>query len=879
MGAAGMAFGGIGGMGTMALSEPATAATSGTVIDNFDDGDMSEYSVYREGPAVITSSPTYSGAGALKIDGTSTDCVSMSGLNSYPSAGDTFSVQARWSTNANAAILAYGVQTYVEYSDQEYYYVVIDPDNDDLALKKVDTNGVTGLEKNYSVGLTADTWHKLEVEWATDGTHTVTLYDDTGAQVTQLSASDSTWTDGGIGFFGREINSGGTVYFDEAEMSSPPAPKSAGLVIDRFEDSDMDEYSVYREGPAIISSDVVYAGGGALEIDGTSTDCVSMSGLPHYPEAGDTFSVKVRWTQNANALVLAYGVQQYQEYSDQEYYYAKIEPDNDDVALKRSDLNGVTSLGKNYSVGLSPDTWYEFEIDWATDGTHTVTVYEETGAVVTRLTASDSTWNSGGIGFFGRETNSGATVYFDEATIGPVPPYRELVAENFTNGIDRYTVDQGSATVVESPAISGSSALKIDGTDTRIYDNSTTRLEPEQGDTLSCWIRGKNGADELDLAYALQSDDVERYVARVDVAGDSQSLFRVTSSGTHQIASGSVGSSLAEDTWYRLEVDWRRDGEHVFSIHDDSGEQLSKISGTDGNLRFGGYGFEGYLNDSGGVGYFDQFTILETDLPDDVEITNTGSSTLNYSIELGGEGRISTRSPPAGSFSDELNAGQSMTYATSGDIQSVENSDIKFTVDWTANEVTVEDLSGTSPEYTIEVTGTLSTVDSNNSAAVSNGTASGTVSGSTDVFSYSGDLLSFAQDNRMSCNLLNEISRLVENPHPNRPVADIAMETAKDPHNNRIAFTSTALDDTKGRKVELYLATGVSSVSEVPDEIFQVGKYPSTATSDIEWTRSEGLRFWRGGFIHSQRVDPGADLRRSIPVTNEIYPGANGGGN
>lgn len=461
IGASGIALSGLGGAGSL-MTQPAAAAT-GSIIDDFDDGDLSEYTVYRQGPASVVSSPTYSGAGALKIDGTSTDVVSMSGLPDYPEAGDTFSTRVRWTSNANGVQFAYGIQTYVEYSDQEYYFVNIRPDADQIVLKRYDLNGKHKLDKNFNVGLSADTWYELEVDWQTDGTHTITLFDESGSQVTQLSATDSTWTDGGVGFFGREANSGATVHFDEAVIGDPGAGGGvSGLgTIDNFDDSDLGEYTVYRQGPATITSTPTANGSGALKIDGTSTDVVSMSGLPAYPAAGDTFSVRVRWTAGANGLWTAYGMQTYVEYSDQEYYFVNIRPDADQIVLNRYDLNGKTELDKEFDIGLNSDEWYELKINWQADGTHHVTLYEADGTLLTHLTGNDATWDSGGIGFFGREATSGATVYFDEAqgsspTIGAFEGGLDGWFTNGANSVTQISVGDEPAAITQ-----GNTALDV----------------------------------------------------------------------------------------------------------------------------------------------------------------------------------------------------------------------------------------------------------------------------------------------------------------------------------------------------------------------------------------------------------------------------------
>jgi hypothetical protein len=394
--------------------------------------------------------------------------------------------------------------------------------------------------------MSADKWYRLEVDWQTDGTHTVTLYNDTGGQVTQLSTTDSTWTDGGIGLFGRELNSGANVYVDEVIIDSRGSsqstdPSETEIAIDDFEDGTLNEYSVYREGPATLVSSPTYSGSQALAIDQTATDVVSMAGLPYYPQAGDTFSTRVRWTPDANGVIFAYGVQTYVEYSDFEYYYILIKPDADQIALKKWDNDTKSKLDKNLSVGMSADTWYELEVDWQTDGTHTVTLYDDSGAQVSQLSAVDTAYSSGGLGFFGRELNSGATVYFDDAkvTTDDAASYEFSV-----NGLLSKGSDVESADTVSGGTATGT--VEAGQTDTYHFSGELLSFDLEGDAELTVDDEPFDSQVYPQDVLTLESDDAE-YDISVSGALEQSTAYNASIDADDTVTGSSASGSLNGD--------------------------------------------------------------------------------------------------------------------------------------------------------------------------------------------------------------------------------------------------------------------------------------------------------------------------------------------
>ena len=189
------------------------------LIDDFEDSNLAEYTVsYGQGNESLVSSPTYTGSQALALSGGDTKLISTSGLAVYPSAGDRFSYRVRATSDASndtdRGSIAYGVQ-----DTDNHYYVLLDFDNDKVNLSRWEAASQSKLAEDTSVTLSEDTWYKVVVDWSATGRHTITVFDDSGSQVTELHAVDETWASGGVGYFSR-LNTAGTVYYDYGTFES-----------------------------------------------------------------------------------------------------------------------------------------------------------------------------------------------------------------------------------------------------------------------------------------------------------------------------------------------------------------------------------------------------------------------------------------------------------------------------------------------------------------------------------------------------------------------------------------------------------------------------------------------------------------------------------
>lgn len=439
---------------------------------------------------------------------------------------------------------------------------------------------------------------------------------------------------------GAGFTAGGTGLTSLGSRSVRAHQESPCNTVDAFEDADLSEYEFDRgsSGASVVTSPT-YSGAYALEISGTNTEMISMDGLEHYPAAGDVFSTWVRPTNNADRINITYGVQNHLN-----RYFARVNPKQGRVALYRYEDGSATPLADK-SVSLSQDTWYEVQLEWKTDGTHVFTLLNESGSQVSKISGTDSTWTAGGIGY-DAYLSDGGTVYFDHTQIHSgreVVSANEVIDSFEDSDLAEYDFDRGSsgASIASEPTYGGSSVLEISGTNTELISTSGLDHYPAAGDVFSGWVRGEGGADDLNFSYGVQ-DHTNRYFVRVDFADDRLQLYRYENGEAHPLAKQVSGFTLSQDTWYNVEVDWRKSGTHTVTLYDCDGGQVAQITDTDSTWTDGGIGYDAYLESSGGTVHFDYVAIHSSVLDDfeDGDLSeyngDTGSFTIQNSTVLEG---------------------------------------------------------------------------------------------------------------------------------------------------------------------------------------------------------------------------------------------------
>lgn len=200
-------------------------------IDNFDDGDLSEYDSVPSTWYTQTNT-VYEGTHAVRNDADNGDhqLISTSGLSNYPSAGDTFEYYARREGVADSALTV----NFAYVSNDNRYLLADDPVTDELSFRKeVDNSFTTIASAGSSVPL--DTWARFEVDWGAGGSFSfLSENPDTGTTYASFSATDTDFSSGGFAWAHSNFFNDQVGFFDSASIlggTAPTAPSNLSATL------------------------------------------------------------------------------------------------------------------------------------------------------------------------------------------------------------------------------------------------------------------------------------------------------------------------------------------------------------------------------------------------------------------------------------------------------------------------------------------------------------------------------------------------------------------------------------------------------------------------------------------------------------------------
>jgi hypothetical protein len=202
--------------GTLAVHNSSSLSNT-KLIDNFEDGNLSEYGGSTSN-FYLTRSPTYRDSYALEFNTSSSGTnkiVSLSGLESYPKAGDSFSYWFRHDDSDHQLTFWFGAQ-----DGEENCYKIRTGNrfNNVEIVKRTNDGGNYNQLASSSISYNTKNWYKALVEWKTNGKIICTIYNSNGDIETSASATDTTYKTGGIGWGGNAGSNGETAYADYARI-------------------------------------------------------------------------------------------------------------------------------------------------------------------------------------------------------------------------------------------------------------------------------------------------------------------------------------------------------------------------------------------------------------------------------------------------------------------------------------------------------------------------------------------------------------------------------------------------------------------------------------------------------------------------------------
>lgn len=440
-----------------------------------------------------------------------------------------------------------------------------------------------------------------------------------------------------------------------SEVTTPA--RAATTVVDKFNDTDLDGRYVFDSRGATtevtdVSSEVTSgADTNVLQMSGDGTTRMhaykgdSDSDLKAYPENGDTLSCWMRGLNGTENMNFVYGAQ-----DKDNKYYVKLNLATGVVGLYKY----VNGSGQSFAGDWSNSTvqnntdWFKVEIDWATDHTHTVTVYQNESPVTTFSEPDDSGDPHTGTGVgYSAYLSSGETAQFDYATTsgttdsgGSTNTGSSVSVDNFeSGGLDSYKVDNGQKgdpggflSTSDSDRTRGNYGLVIKEEDTELRSPLDSGLQnyPSAGDTFGGWVKASPGSYNTNLSYGVQ-DAENRYYAKFDYNNDSVYLFKLKN-GSGTVLEHAANLGLSAETWYYLEVDWKSDsaGTQQVSLYDNQRQEITSFSGDDDEWSQGGFGIDGYVQTGEKICWDEISLSHQTELV----IKETAGKVVNYQVQF-----------------------------------------------------------------------------------------------------------------------------------------------------------------------------------------------------------------------------------------------------
>ena len=195
-------------------------------------------------------------------------------------------------------------------------------------------------------------------------------------------------------------------YYDNIAAASESSAEDTLIAVDDFEDNDLLEYSGQT---SLFQVDTGSAFGGVygLELKPANKGTRLNPGIARFDQTvsqGETIRFKqyVNTTAGASDEVCTlFGVQSPAS-ANQNYGVCLEQFGTDRITLAKNILS-TDNFGTVVPLASSTVTyttgWYEVEIDWLTNNTMNVFLYNPSGTLVATVSATDSTYTSGGYGF------------------------------------------------------------------------------------------------------------------------------------------------------------------------------------------------------------------------------------------------------------------------------------------------------------------------------------------------------------------------------------------------------------------------------------------------------------------------------------------------
>lgn len=183
------------------------------------------------------------------------------------------------------------------------------------------------------------------------------------------------------------------------KYSDPSSPQTGQVwmsidptVIEDFEDGNFDDWTNVGSAWSITSTSIngTYSAEKEQGV-GPQNNPVQYTGNKRTPEAGDKFEFYQQWMGNSNGAVMCHFGQS-DDFS--QGYNVRWNPSDNEMRIVKQGVGTLASSSPSGSSGI-----YRNIIEWHEDGTIVYTVEHNDGTVVDSISATDTDYTSGNIGF------------------------------------------------------------------------------------------------------------------------------------------------------------------------------------------------------------------------------------------------------------------------------------------------------------------------------------------------------------------------------------------------------------------------------------------------------------------------------------------------
>lgn len=351
------------------------------------------------------------------------------------------------------------------------------------------------------------------------------------------------------------------------------------IVLDDAEDGDINEYGGDTGFWSVESTDPINGSYSVRHNSDTNWHNIYDTNIT--VEQGDTLAAEFEFDGSAgagdHAAGVAFGVQSETSgggFTQTDGYLLTVLPNGDGthtLYLYRWSGGTQTTLASTGSISLSKSTTYSFEVEWYANGTINGALVDGTGTVAT-LSATDTTYTSGGIGWVGQGTSSNAATLYDDYRITGVAPnngsylsathsasaraaWSNLTLQNATANVSVLADPDGdgSYTVANQTTYQtgGNRTLAVDGVDAdswRVRVNFSAKP-------------GKTKAELHDEGLLFESRDPTASINDTISPADGEKLTQQVVTLGVDVSDADVATAQGDE----LTVRWYRDGEMVHS--------------------------------------------------------------------------------------------------------------------------------------------------------------------------------------------------------------------------------------------------------------------------------------------------------------------------